>query len=78
MCEHVLSCKNHNNSQKISKMAKLVLLETRFQTLKLLLMKFSMKQNTFTSILNLRLKGSLCLTLIFRALLLMKFGMNAL
>jgi hypothetical protein len=37
-----------------------------------------LKQNTFTSILNLRLRGSLCLTLIFHALLLMKFGMNVL
>jgi hypothetical protein len=43
-----------------------------------LLMEFSLKQNTFTSILNLRLRGNLCLTSIFYALLLMKFGMNVL
>jgi hypothetical protein len=37
-------------------------LETRFQTLQLLLMKFSLKLNTFESILNLRLRGILCIT----------------
>jgi hypothetical protein len=51
------SCKIHRNSQKNLKIAKLVLLETRFQTLQLLFMKFDMKLNTFTSILNLKLKG---------------------
>jgi hypothetical protein len=49
--------------QKNPKIVKLVLLETRFQTLQLLLMKFS--SNTFASILNLKLKGILYITSTF-------------
>jgi hypothetical protein len=50
------------NHRKIQKIAKLVLLETRFQVLPLLFMKFDMKLNTFASILNSRLKGNLYIT----------------
>jgi hypothetical protein len=52
-----LPCKILRKSQKNPKIAKFVLLETRFQTLQLLFMKFGMKLNTFAPILNLRLKG---------------------
>jgi hypothetical protein len=54
----LLSCKIRRKPQENPKIAKLVLLETRFETLQLLLMRFSLKQNTFTSILNLRLKDN--------------------
>jgi hypothetical protein len=56
-------------------MAKTVSLETRFQTLQLLLIEFSMKLNAFVSILNLKLRGiSLC-NFYTVTLLLMIFGM---
>jgi hypothetical protein len=61
----LLPCKIHRKPQENPKIAKLILLETRFQTLKLLLMKFSLKQNTFASILNLKLKGILYITYTF-------------
>jgi hypothetical protein len=61
----LLPCKIHRKSQKNPKMAKLVLLETRFQTLQLLFMKFGMKLNIFASILNLRLKGNWFITSTF-------------
>jgi hypothetical protein len=53
----LLPCKILRKSQKNPNIVKLVLLETRFQTLQLLFMKFDMKLNTFAPILNLRLKG---------------------
>jgi hypothetical protein len=53
----LLPCKIHRKSQKNPKNAKLVLPESRFQTLQLLFMKFDMKPNTFVPISNLRLKG---------------------
>jgi hypothetical protein len=65
MCLMLLSFKILRKSQKNPKIAKLVLLETRFQTLQLLFMKFDMKLNTFTSVLNLRLKGILYITSTF-------------
>jgi hypothetical protein len=61
----LLLCKIRRKPQKNSKIAKLILLETRFQALQLVLMKFSLKQNTFASILNLRLKGILYITSTF-------------
>jgi hypothetical protein len=54
----VLPYKIPRKSQKNPKIAKLVLLETRFQALQLLFMKFDMKLNTFASILNPRLKDN--------------------
>jgi hypothetical protein len=71
----LLPCKILRKPQKNPKIVRLVLLETRFQTLPLLLMKFSLKQNTFASILNLRLKGILYITSTFLALFLIIFGM---
>jgi hypothetical protein len=52
-----LPCKIPRKSQKNPKIAKLVLSETRFQTLQLLFIKFDIKPNTLVPILNLRLKG---------------------
>jgi hypothetical protein len=43
-----------------------------------LLIKFSLKQNMSTCILNLRLRGNIHLTLTFHVWLLMKFGINIL
>jgi hypothetical protein len=54
MCVMLLSCKIYRKSQKNPKIAKLVLLESRFQTLQ---MKFDMKSNTFVPVSNLKLKG---------------------
>jgi hypothetical protein len=45
---------------------KIDLLETRNQTLQLLLMKFGLKLNTFESILNLSERGILCITLAYK------------
>jgi hypothetical protein len=61
----LLPCKIHRKSQKTPKIAKFVLLETRFQTLQCLFMKFDMKLNIFASILNLRLKGNWYITSTF-------------
>jgi hypothetical protein len=61
----LLSCKIHRKPQKNPQIAKLVLLETRFQTLQLLFMKFDMKLNIFASILNLKLEGNWCITSTF-------------
>jgi hypothetical protein len=58
MCVCFLSCKIHRKSQKNPKIAKLVLLKTRFQVLQLLFMKFDMKLNNVASILTPRLKGN--------------------
>jgi hypothetical protein len=58
----LLTCKICSKLWKNPKIAKLVLLETRNQSLQLLLIKFGLKLNTFESILNLRLKGILCIT----------------
>jgi hypothetical protein len=52
----LLPCKIRRKLKENPKIAKPVLLETRVQTLQLLLMKFGLKLNTFESILNLRLK----------------------
>jgi hypothetical protein len=60
-----LPCKIPRKSQKNPKIAKLVLLETRLQTLQLLFMKFDMKPNIFASFLNLRLKGIWCIASTF-------------
>jgi hypothetical protein len=70
----LLPCKILRKSQKNPKIAKLVLLETRFQTLQPLLVKFSLIQNTFASILNLRLKGYLVHNIYILALLLINFN----
>jgi hypothetical protein len=56
-CVYVAACKIHRKPQKNPKIAKLVLLETRFPALQLLFMKFNMKLNIFAPILNLSLKG---------------------
>jgi hypothetical protein len=58
----LLPCKIRRKLHKNPKNAKLILLETKFQTLQRLLMKFSSKLNTFVSILNLSLRGILCIT----------------
>jgi hypothetical protein len=44
--------KSIGNCRKFQKIVKLILLETRFQTLQLLLMKSSLKLNIFESMLN--------------------------
>jgi hypothetical protein len=57
MCVCFLSCKIRRKPQKNPKIVKLVLLESRFQTLQLLFMQFDMKPDTFVPSLDLKLKG---------------------
>jgi hypothetical protein len=57
MCVCFLSCKIRRKPQKNQKIVKLVLLESRFQTLQLLFMQFDMKLDTFVPSLDLKLKG---------------------
>jgi hypothetical protein len=61
----LLPCKIRRKPQKNPKIAKLVLLETRFQALQLLLREFSLKLNILASILNVRLRGILYITSTF-------------
>jgi hypothetical protein len=58
----LLPCEIHKKPQKNPKIAKLVLLETRSQTLQLLLIKFSLKPNIFEPILDTRLRDVLDIT----------------
>jgi hypothetical protein len=49
----LIACKIDRNLWEIPKTVKPILLETRFQPLQLLLIKFGVKLNIFKSILNL-------------------------
>jgi hypothetical protein len=63
-------CKINRKLYEIPKTVKQILMETRFQTLPLLLMKFGLKLNTFESILNLSRRDILYVTLTYKLRLL--------
>jgi hypothetical protein len=71
----LLPCKICRKLQKNPKIAKLILLETRFQTLQLLLMKFSLKPNILGVYFKLKVKRYIVYNFYILALFLITFGM---